>query len=176
MVVARKLLIVNVSGTLINNISANDFPRTPNDVEIISGVPETINRYSEDGWQIVGYSNQAGVQQAKLTYDNCVGIMKKTLAGLPQLKCIYFCIDFGGSDCDRINRQYRIFSEEDYSQEYRYPYPGMVYAAIDRYASKRSPELLIVGDSPDCEELAFNAKQNYPRIKFLYDTDWLRSL
>lgn len=174
MVVARKLLCVNVSGTLIENTSANDFPRSPKDVGIISGVPETIQKYSEDTWQIVGYSNQAGVAQKKLSFQNCLGIMKKTLNELPALTCIYFCTDWAGEQCYRVNRDRagRLFPESRYLQEYRYPYAGMVYAAIDRYASKRSFELLIVGDSPDCEKLAGKVRGNYPRTRFMYEQDW----
>ena len=56
-----KLLMVDLDGTIRQcKSNPNGFINSPEDQEIIFGADKAIRHYHENGWKIVGISNQGG--------------------------------------------------------------------------------------------------------------------
>jgi len=57
----NKALILDYDGTLRKTKSGNKYPTTPDDIEILPGRSDVLQRFQSDGWLLLGASNQSGV-------------------------------------------------------------------------------------------------------------------
>jgi D-glycero-D-manno-heptose 1,7-bisphosphate phosphatase len=146
------ILFLDLDGTVRRSKSGQTFINSPEDQELIPGVREAINQYSD--WAIVGITNQGGVAAGKKSLHNCVAEQQRTLEILPKMRSIYFCPDFEGEQCYRVE----VDNFRDCSKEgggFRKPEAGMIRLAI---AHLGKPEkALFVGDRPEDELAAARA-------------------
>lgn len=57
----RKLLVLDLDGTVRRSKSGKEFIQGPDDIEIIPGTEEVLWQYAADDWLICGVTNQGGV-------------------------------------------------------------------------------------------------------------------
>ena len=77
----NKAIIFDYDGTLRTIPEGTQFyyPVNPSEVIILPGrTAEIINRYRNNGYHILGVSNQSGIGKGNLTYDQAVACFEKT--------------------------------------------------------------------------------------------------
>jgi len=74
----NKALILDYDGTLRDTISGDKYPTTPDDIEILPGRAEVLQRYKDKGYLLLGVSNQSGVDKEKLTDADAHACFKRT--------------------------------------------------------------------------------------------------
>jgi D-glycero-D-manno-heptose 1,7-bisphosphate phosphatase len=57
----KRILCLDLDGTVRRSKSGKTFIEGPDDIEIIPGMKELIWKYKNDGWRLIFISNQAGV-------------------------------------------------------------------------------------------------------------------
>lgn len=62
-----KALLLDFDGTLRRTISGAPYPTTPNDIEILPNRIETLQRYRDNGYVLLGVSNQSGVAKGSVS-------------------------------------------------------------------------------------------------------------
>jgi histidinol-phosphate phosphatase family protein len=87
-----KGLLLDVDGTLRKTKSGEIFPRTADDVELLPGRREVLQRYVDEGYALFFVSNQSGVASGTLTADAADAAFARTveLLGLP-VAAIAYC-------------------------------------------------------------------------------------
>ena len=65
----NRALILDYDGTLRTTTSGAPYPRDPDEIEILPNRTETLQRYVDDGFRLVGVSNQAGIARGDLTQE-----------------------------------------------------------------------------------------------------------
>lgn len=192
------ILILDMDGTVRikkggtpGDIKAG-FIASPEDQEIIPGAAQAIESYHQQGWLIVGASNQGGVAAGKKTLESCFKEQQYTLKLVPQIDRIYFCPDYEGkqlgivdrngwnlethfnpdlssfqlkNENDHINPQVLDAINKSYSS-FRKPEPGMIEYIKTSHECDR---LLFVGDRTEDEQAAAKAG-----IDFQWTKDWWR--
>lgn len=143
----------------------------PDDQEIIPGAARAIESYAQQGWLIVGCSNQGGVAAEHKTLESCFEEQRYTLKLVPQLHKIYFCPDYEGKQLGIVNREgWRLVdsSDELFTEfpSFRKPGIGMIQYIKMTHECDR---LLFVGDRPEDEQAADKAG-----INFQWTKDWWR--
>jgi HAD superfamily hydrolase (TIGR01662 family) len=88
----QKGLLLDVDGTLRTTISGEIYPRTPEDVHLLPGRREVLQRWIEAGYQLFFVSNQSGISNNHLTEEAAQACFDRTveLLDLP-VKEIVFC-------------------------------------------------------------------------------------
>lgn len=159
-----KLLLTDLDGTLREPLSGGDFARHPRDFKIIPGADKALSHYHQEGWLIIGITNQGGVAAGFKSLAECVEEQHYTFELFPQLSSILFCPDFEGRQCYRCCPDGRRFdvSEEnpDFIGSYRKPEPGMLRLAI-AYSGGNPNECWTIGDRPEDEKAAEAAGVNF---------------
>jgi histidinol-phosphate phosphatase family protein len=86
-----KGLLLDVDGTLRKTKSGEIFPRTADDVELLPGRREVLQRYVDDGYALFFVSNQSGVASGTLTAADADAAFARTveLLGLPVAAVAY---------------------------------------------------------------------------------------
>jgi HAD superfamily hydrolase (TIGR01662 family) len=74
----QKALILDYDGTLRKTISGKLFPTDPKDIEILPGRKEKLQQYIEQGYRLLGVSNQSGVHKKDLSYETAKACFDKT--------------------------------------------------------------------------------------------------
>jgi histidinol-phosphate phosphatase family protein len=74
----NKALILDYDGTLRETISGEHYPRSPDDVRLLPRRKEVIQRYLDQGFILVGVSNQSGVGKGALTWDQAFEGLQRT--------------------------------------------------------------------------------------------------
>lgn len=142
------------------------FIQTPDDQEIIPGAAKAIESYAQEGWLIMGASNQGGVEAGKKTLESCFEEQLYTLKLVPELHKIYFCPDYEGKQLGVV---YRCHFNLQYPKGYlsfRKPEPGMIqYIKLTHECDR----VLFVGDRPEDEQAASKAG-----VDFQWAKDWWR--
>lgn len=158
-----KLLMLDLDGTVRRPKSGAAFINDPKDQEIIPEAAAAIAFYVEQGWTLVGITNQGGVLYEHKTIGDCIEEQQYTLALCPALQTIYYCPDEGqtlmsvGEDpAPRKTRQEKA--------RFRKPDPGMLDHALFKWDATIS---LYVGDREEDRQAAANAG-----VKFLTHTEW----
>lgn len=163
-----KLLFCDIDGTLTETISGHAFKQHPKDLKVIEGADRAIARFHSQGYTIIGVSNQGGVAAGHKVIEDAIAEMQCTLQLIPQLSCIYFCPDFAGLECWRVEKnsakQIEQFSTVEFGS-FRKPGAGMIKLATNRY--QLDIESLMVGDRLEDEQSATNAG-----IKFMSANVW----
>jgi HAD superfamily hydrolase (TIGR01662 family) len=74
----NKAIIFDYDGTLRKTKSGAIYPTDPYDIEILPGRKEKLQQLVNDGYVLLGLSNQSGVAKGHLTMDKAKACFKKT--------------------------------------------------------------------------------------------------
>lgn len=74
----NKAIIVDYDGTLRETISGDKFPTDPKDIKILPNRKETLQKYIDQGYLILGVSNQSGIAKGALSDQTAKDCFKKT--------------------------------------------------------------------------------------------------
>lgn len=74
----NKALILDYDGTLRKTKSGQDYPLESSDVEVLPGRSEILQKYKEAGYQLLGVSNQSGIEKGKLSNQAAKACFDKT--------------------------------------------------------------------------------------------------
>lgn len=162
----NKILLVDIDGTIRKPKSRNRFIDKPYDQKIIDGSDKAVLYYHNQGWLIVGITNQAGVDAGYKNLESCIAEQTRTLKLCPQLQAIYFCPDFEGKKCYKVQRKSWEQCPDTYRKKYRKPNSGMLRLAIADYNGDFQTACYI-GDRDEDEATALDAG-----IKFLSADVW----
>jgi HAD superfamily hydrolase (TIGR01662 family) len=80
-----KGLLLDVDGTLRTTRSGEIYPRQPDDVQLLPGRKEALQRWVEDGYRLFFVSNQSGVASGNVSREAADACFQRTveLLGLP---------------------------------------------------------------------------------------------
>ena len=157
-----KALLLDLDGTIRQSTSGK-FIEDPSDQEPIEGAIKAMEIYHQEGWTMVGITNQGGVAAGHKSLKSAIEEQLKTLEIFPQLSCIYFCPDFKGQECFRVKKCSCVQIDElypDLIEQFRKPNPGMIFAALRAFAEKPT-DILMVGDREEDKLAAKNAGINF---------------
>ncbi|MFT3764145.1 MAG: aldo/keto reductase [Minicystis sp.] len=131
-------LLLDVDGTLRKTKSGEIFPRDPDDVEILPGRREILQRWIDEGYKLFFVSNQSGVASGTVTKEAVEGAFQRTieLLGLPVAEVVY---------CPHPAFPAGCFC--------RKPLPGLGVALIQRHQLARE-HLTMVGDMDSDHDFA----------------------
>jgi D-glycero-D-manno-heptose 1,7-bisphosphate phosphatase len=130
-------------------------------------LPIAIAHFAKLGWHIIGISNQGGVASGHKTLEATYQEFEFTLELFPELEDIYFCPDFEGKQLFVVSREdvpLEIgFLEEQLEGQYRKPNPGMIQYVLllIEDEGKTADEVWMIGDRPEDEQSAINARVNF---------------
>lgn len=170
-----KLLILDLDNTVRRPKSRAKFISDPLDQEIILGARDAIANYKNEGWLIVGATNQGGVAAGHKQLEDAIAEQHQTLRLCPEIACIYFCPDYQGLHCwlcciEPIVESSPIHTAWgwEFSGTYRKPGAGMLNAAIKNHCGyKKLEQALFVGDRDEDKGAAEAAN-----IPFIWATEW----
>jgi len=165
---SSKILFVDCDGTIRRPKSGGVFIESPDDQEIIPGADKAINHAVSEGFMVIGITNQGGVAAGKKSLESCIEEQRFTLQLFPQITAIYFCPDFAGNDCWRVNREpghdypHHRSHLLDSSESFRKPGIGMISLARQNHSLPVSQlgsfapfrDSWMVGDRPEDEQCA----------------------
>lgn len=123
-------LLLDVDGTLRQTISGEFYPRHPDDVVLLPGRREVLQRWIDAGYQLFFVSNQSGIAWGRVSHQAVQAAMLRTaeLLGLPVSEVSY---------CPHTSRPVGCFC--------RKPMPGLGVYLIERHRLDHS-RLIMVGD------------------------------
>ena len=86
-----KGLLLDVDGTLRKTISGEIYPTSPDDIELLPGRREALQKWVDDGWQLFFVSNQSGIASGNVTEAAVRACFDQTvkLLGLPVIDVAY---------------------------------------------------------------------------------------
>ena len=133
-----KGLLLDVDGTLRKTLSGELFPRSPEDVELLPGRREQLQRFIDEGYQLFLVSNQSGVASGTLSKEAAEAAFARTveLLGLPVAEVAY---------CPHPAFPVGCFC--------RKPLPGLGVSLIQRHRLARE-HLIMVGDMDSDRDFA----------------------
>jgi len=139
-----KALLLDYDGTLRKTKSGDKYPKHPDDIEILPGRREVLDRYLRDGYRLLGVSNQGDVARGKLTMAVAEACFKRTndLLGIS--------IEVGF--CPHNPAPIACYC--------RKPMPGIAVAYIEKYKLNRA-ETIMVGDMTSDKTFASRAGIRY---------------
>ena len=103
-----KILFCDVDGTLTGTVSDAKFKSHLRDVLVLPGVKNALAHYNQEGYLIIGISNEGGVGAGHKKLEAAFEEKQYTCSLLPQLEAIYFCPDFAGQVLCRADRDTEI--------------------------------------------------------------------
>ena len=74
----QKALLLDYDGTLRRTKSGDKYPKTPDDIEILPGRRERLLKYKNEGWRLLGVSNQGDVARGRLTIEAARACFERT--------------------------------------------------------------------------------------------------
>jgi D-glycero-D-manno-heptose 1,7-bisphosphate phosphatase len=74
----NKALILDYDGTLRKTISGNKYPVNINDIEILPNRITRLQEYKNNGYILLGISNQSGIAKKELTTETAIQCFDKT--------------------------------------------------------------------------------------------------
>ncbi|WP_099068907.1 HAD hydrolase-like protein [Nostoc linckia] len=172
-----KILFLDIDGTATETLSGHTFKQHPQDVKVMEGADKAVSHFHNQGWTIIGISNQGGCAainpdtgKPRKSIEDTITEMQFTLQLFPKINCIYFCPDFDGNLIYRVFYQSYTASErhlyldpstnKPFYQSFRKPGAGMLQkAAHDLELSLENSWM--VGDRPEDEQCAINAGINF---------------
>ncbi|APR86422.1 oxidoreductase [Minicystis rosea] len=133
-----KGLLLDVDGTLRKTKSGELFPRSADDVEILPGRREVLQRWIGEGYKLFFVSNQSGIASGTLTAADAEGAFARTveLLGVPVSEVAY---------CPHPAFPAGCFC--------RKPLPGMGVSLIQRHELARE-HVVMVGDMDSDRDFA----------------------
>ena len=148
---------------MVNGLAmTGDYINSPDEIEIIPGVGDRLQKYADDGWQIAIVSNQGGVEKRVISLEDCVKGFIHTMDLLPVIAACYFCPNAApseGLDCYRVGAgdwgmANRVAQGLRRDRPFRKPNPGMLTRAIEDFGATR---VIYVGDRPEDQGAAQSA-------------------
>jgi HAD superfamily hydrolase (TIGR01662 family) len=129
-VYSNKAIVLDYDGTLRKTKSGERYPKTPNDVELLPNRTETLKRYLEEGYLLLGASNQSFISKKVITEEQAIECFEKTNSLLG------------------VKIDYKFCPHPAYPQicYCRKPMPGMAVEFIEKYKLDPS-KCVMVGDS-----------------------------
>ena len=152
-----KALLLDLDGT-IRRPTSGKFIEDPNDQEPIEEAIKSMKIYHQEGWIMIGITNQGGVAAGYKSLKNAIEEQRKTLEIFPLLSYIYFCPDFEGNLCYGVSRENIDLIHEmhkDFLGQFRKPNCGMISAALKKF--ENLSKSLMIGDRAEDKEAAKNA-------------------
>lgn len=139
-----KALLLDYDGTLRKTKSGDKYPKHPDDIEILPGRKEVLERYLKEGYRLLGVSNQGDVARGKLTLADAEACFQKTneLLGIP------------------IEVAFCPHNPAPINCYCRKPMPGLAVAYIEKYKLDRR-ETIMVGDMTSDQTFANRAGIRY---------------
>lgn len=125
----NKALILDYDGTLRDTKSGDKYPTHPDDVAILPGRKEVLQRYKDDGYLLLGVSNQSGVRKGVLSAADADACFDRTNELL-------------GFDIDYLYCPHASFPIACYCRK---PMPGFGVVHIEKYKLDPS-QCIMVGD------------------------------
>lgn len=173
-----KILILDKDGTLVKPASGNKFVQSPEDQELLPGVAEAIALYRDAGWKIAIATNQGGVASGYKSLDTAIAEVEFCLGllnGVEFAMAAHSYEDQGYGEALFIDAsdggfQWKVVTNAQ--QKFRKPGKGMIdYLALrlsgHRVLEEEREEILFVGDRPEDEQAAANAK-----VRFMWADKW----
>lgn len=77
----NKALILDFDDTLRTSCGPNKWPEKPEDVKVLPNRTETLKRYSENGYLLLGASNQSAIAKG-LSESDCIACFEETIKQL----------------------------------------------------------------------------------------------
>ncbi|MHA2068145.1 MAG: HAD-IIIA family hydrolase [Candidatus Thorarchaeota archaeon] len=74
----NRALILDYDGTLRKTGSGDKYPRSANDVLILPGSTRKLKQFADEGYKLLGVSNQSGVAKGALTVADAEACFKRT--------------------------------------------------------------------------------------------------
>lgn len=154
-----KYLFLDFDGTVRETI-ADPTPNNPDDrrppfkteeVVLIEGVKEKLKEWDDKGWQIIGVSNQSGVEKGEVTIEGVMKVAYHTMDLLGKWFPFYFA------------PYKRKGTEKQLSL--RKPNIGMAERAIEHWGPMDKDESFMVGDYITDNQFADNLGIRYVDIK-----------
>lgn len=133
-----KGLLLDVDGTLRKTKSGEIFPRSAEDVELLPGRREQLQRFVDEGYKLFFVSNQSGVASGTLSQADAEAAFARTidLLGLPIAEVMY---------CPHPAFPVGCFC--------RKPLPGLGVALMQRHGLARE-HMIMVGDMDSDRDFA----------------------
>lgn len=74
----QRALILDYDGTLRETLSGDKYPKNSSDIKILPGRTEILKQYQEQGYRLLGVSNQSGVSKGVLSHGEVKACFEKT--------------------------------------------------------------------------------------------------
>lgn len=74
----NKALLLDYDGTLRRSLGRFDFPIHPNEIQLLDNRKPIIQKFKNDGYLLLGVSNQSGVHKKLFTTDDAISCFNKT--------------------------------------------------------------------------------------------------
>ena len=140
---SNRAIICDLDGTVRTSKPA-PFPRRPEEIRILPNRRETLRRYADDGWILLGITNQAGVAMGQLSEQDVRDCIDRTVELLGVDIDVRYCPHrAGGTHC-----------------WCRKPMPGLGVQLIQEYELDRT-QCIFVGDRKSDAEFAKNVGFQY---------------
>jgi D-glycero-D-manno-heptose 1,7-bisphosphate phosphatase len=141
------ILFLDLDGTVREPKSRNKFINQPDDQKIISGSKEALQSFAEEGYLIIGVTNQKGVSLGYKSITDCIKEQEITLYLLPHIYSILFCPNEGDTLWEVKRDKYQEVTNRypKLKGKFRKPDCGMLeYISLEYGCNKRNS--LMIGD------------------------------
>ena len=171
----KKIIFLDLDGTVRETKSGAKFINDPFDQELIQGVSFWLKKFRKEGFILVGITNQGGIAAGYKSLESAISEQKFTLQLAPQIDSILFCSDFEGEQCFMVNRQVSTqITAENFpfiaigNMRFRKPEPGMIEFILANNEGVDREQCLMFGDRAEDEECARNAGINFKWARALH--------
>ena len=157
-----KILFLDLDGTIRQPKSGAKFINNPEDQELLPGVAAAIAHYKNQGWLLIGVTNQGGVAAGHKSIEDAIKEQQVTLE-IAKLDIIYFSPTYEGLECYKITNQAKDIIKQFSIQEFgsfRKPGPGMLNLPL-KYLGVQPEDCWMVGDRSEDEQAAVAARVNF---------------
>ena len=146
----NRAILFDYDGTLRKSKSGEKYPKTPDDIEILPNRMEILKKYRDEGYLLLGVSNQSFISKNELTIDQAE-------------KCFTKTNELLGIEIDYKYCPHRAYPQVCYCRK---PMPGMGVEFIEKY--KLNPaKCIMVGDMKTDNTFAIRSGFEYiPAKKF----------
>lgn len=73
-----KALIIDYDGTLRLSTGKQKYPTTPDEIQMLPGRTDVLKTFKDDGYLLLGASNQSGIARGSVTREAVVGVFEET--------------------------------------------------------------------------------------------------